>query len=91
MKYGENVSKLVHEKFRTKWDGATEAEEIAFSRYLFLQENLCLCKSPQSLRTGGCLIYTRISLGGSSAYSMSLVFLLKAFLIGKCGLTQEML
>lgn len=39
VKHGENVSKLYHEKFKTKLDKATEAEEMAFSHYLLLQEN----------------------------------------------------
>lgn len=56
----------------------------------YCRKILDLCESPQSLRTGACLIHTGISLGKPSTYTMSSVFLVKAFLIRKCGLTQEM-
>lgn len=58
-----------------------------FTVSLYCRKIKGLCKSPKSLRTGACVMHTGISLGESSTYSMSSVFLVGAFLIRKCDLT----
>jgi len=64
--------------------------KYVFTLLPYCRKILGLCESPQSLSTGAWLIHTGISLGESSTYSTSSVFLVKAFLIRKCDLTQEM-
>lgn len=86
VEHDENASKLYHEKYiclKLNEIKPQKQSNCIFMLSLHCTKKLGCWKNPKSLKTLACLICTGISVGESSIFRVSSVFLVNAFFIRK--------